>query len=286
MSRFIVFFSSFLVATGLAAQNYHVLYGFKIGQPILAVKAELGEPTQVHPFEDGYKAYIYQMKGMNVIFEADNKRPDLIWSIQMEGEANPTDRGLGPVNLGDSAEAVKKALGKPDVEKESVDLITRKPMPGISVIQYMESRNVSMETTKGRITSIKIVFKPVKQEKRGEADLSNFLKMVSAEDRTGVCNHLSIAFAAFTKSKGFTFQKSCVASLLPGGDLSEFFFGRSGLKSVAPSSCAQGGLRVHETLGAGPVFKCKRKNAEPIELFFVMSFDGWTLGQLVDPSAD
>ncbi len=281
-----LFLIALLSAPALAAQNFHVLYGFKIGQPILAVKAELGEPTKVHAFEDGFKAYIYQLKGQNVIFETDNKRPDLVWSVQLAGDANTAERGLGPVNLGDTAEAVKKALGKPDSEKDSIDGVTKKPVPGLRVLDYFESRNVSLETEKGKVASIKIVFKPIRQEKRGEADLPSFLKAVNAEDRPGLCNRLSIAFAAFTKSKGVTFQKSCTAALAPGGDLADFFYGAGGLKGIKGDACSQGALRVHETLGPGPVFRCKRPNKEPLELFFVMSYDGWTLGQLVDPSRD
>src|SRR5947207_3301555 len=89
------------------AADYFTLYGYKIGQELKFAKQRLGEPDKAFPFPDGWKAYAYRKDGHNVILETDNTRPDLIASIQIEGERNPPNMGLDGIDLGSDA---KKAI--------------------------------------------------------------------------------------------------------------------------------------------------------------------------------
>ena len=150
-------FALLFQATVLQAKEfkeYYVLYGVKIGQRLDHVKRKFGKPGRVVKFQDGWVAYVYQLKGHNVIFETRPNRPDEIVSIQLTGYHNPPNKGLGDINLGDNAKVLQR-LGKPAHSKPAIDLRTKQAVPNTFIYYY--GKGLSIEVRDNKIFSIKIL---------------------------------------------------------------------------------------------------------------------------------
>jgi hypothetical protein len=52
---------------------------------MMNVVEELGKPSKVHKFPDGFIAVVYFKENYNLIFEANPTRNDMIWAIQVSG---------------------------------------------------------------------------------------------------------------------------------------------------------------------------------------------------------
>jgi len=245
------------------AGNYYTLYGFKIGQELKVAKRQFGEPDKVIPFEDGWKAYAYRREGHSVIFETDNTRPDLIISVQIEGEKNPQNMGLDGVDLGSDAKKAIEKLGNPSQRKQSVDLKTKKIVPNTYVNYY--GNNFSFEEKENKGTSIKIVFGgPAQAGDRPNFDA--FLRDVKARNYYRIAESISSSFSLV--------QGSIVEQITGKTPLNTFLFGKDGVESLSSKDIADVNLRVVDnTSGFAYKFKGKPIN----ELYFVRSFEGWVL---------
>lgn len=258
------------------ADNFYTLYGIKIGQKISTVKQSFGKPDKVIRFEDGWKAYAYFRKGHNVIFEANQSRPDLVISIQVEGNKNPKGMGVDYINLGSNAKKIIKKLGKPSKRQASKDLFTKKVVPNTFINFY--GNNLSFEEKNNKITSIKINFDAVRNYSTAP-DFDAFLKNIKSKSYYKVAESLSTSMTL----KGKKAIKMPIISQVTGKSaLNTFLFGKDGLISITSKDIADVNLRIisadreKHTLGStGSVFKFKNKKIK--ELYFVKSFEGWVL---------
>jgi hypothetical protein len=245
------------------AGNYYTLYGFKIGQELKFAKQQFGEPDKIIPFEDGWKAYAYRREGHSVIFEADNTRPDLIISVQIEGEKNPPNMGLDGVDLGSDARKAIEKLGNPSQRKQSEDLKTKKAIPNTYINYY--GNNFSFEEKENKVTSIKIVFGGPTQT-GDRPDFDAFLRDVKAKNYYRIAEKISSNFSLV--------QGSIVEQITGKTALNAFLFGKDGVESLSSKDIADVNLRVADDT-SGFVYKFKEKSIG--ELYFVRSFEGWVL---------
>lgn len=264
------------ISSAIYADNFYTLYGIKIGQKISVVKQHFGKPDKVINFEDGWKAYAYFRKGHNVIFEANQSRPDLVISIQMEGNENPKGMGVDYINLGDNAKKIIKKLGKPSKRQVAKDLFTKKVIPNTFINFY--GNNLSFEEKNNKITSIKINFDAVRNYST-TPDFDAFLKNIKSRNYYKISESLSTSMTL----KGKKAIKSPIISQVTGKSaLNTFLFGKDGLMSITPKDISDVNLRViaadreKNTPGStGSVFKFKNKKIN--ELYFVKSYEGWVL---------
>jgi hypothetical protein len=256
-----------------AAADSHVLYGFKLGQEVRLVKAALGEPAKVIPFDDGWKAYVYPRKDHVVVFEADQTRPDVVISIQLEGKQNPSGMGLDGVDLGTDAKAAAARLGRETAREPATDEVTRQPIPGTFIHRFGDP--LSFEEKDGKVTSIKVIF-TAPSEAPAAPDLAAFLRDVKERKLFRVAEAVSSDLTV----GGERAVKGPILGQLSGKTaLSAFLFGKDGVASLSAPQ-AEADLRViggedGKPGRSGPVFKFKGKKVH--ELFFVRSFEGWVL---------
>jgi len=268
----------YLAVFGLesSAANYYTLYGHKIGQELKFVKQRLGEPDKVFPFEDGWKAYAYRRDGHSVIFETDKTRPDLIISIQIEGDRNPPNMGLDGIDLGSDAKQAIEKLGPPTERKQSKDLDTKKPIPNTYTNHYGNS--FSFEEKNGKVTSIKVVFGgPNKTSDRPDFDA--FLRNVKSKNYYRLAESISSGVTIRGKR---AIQGPIINEMTEQTELNVFLFGKNGLGTLMPKDVADVNLRViaedrEKGLPGSSGFVYKFKNKPINELYFVRSFEGWVL---------
>ncbi len=265
-----------IVSIECSAANYYTLYGYKIGQELKIAKQRLGEPDKIAPFQDGWKAYAYRRDGHNIIFETDNTRPDLIVSIQVEGNQNPPNMGLDGIDLGSDAKKATEKLGPPTQRKMAEDLDTKKAIPKTYINYYGNS--LSFEEKDNKVTSIKIVFGgPAKASDRPDFDA--FLQNVKARNYYRIAETIS---SGMTLNGKMVIQGPVIEQIVGKTELNAFLFGKDGVEAVTPKDIADVNLRViaadrekRISGSSGYVYKLRGK---PItELYFVRSFEGWVL---------
>jgi hypothetical protein len=255
-----------------SAADYHTLYGFKLGQELRLAQDHLGEPAKVIPFEDGWKAYVFVREKHVVIFETDETRPDVIISIQLEGERNPAGLGLDGIDLGSSAAKALEKLGTPTARKQAVDEVTHEDVPGTFVSFF--GRGLSVEEKDGKVSSVKILFAGPSAA-TDTADLEAFLRAVKEKDLYRLAESIS---SDLTLAGEKAIRGPIIGALQGKTDLHAFLFGKGGVGSLRAKD-AEANLRLTEEADgrrvSGAVFKFK--GAKVRELFFVRSFEGWVL---------
>jgi hypothetical protein len=259
-----------------SAGNYYTLYGYKIGQELRLAKQRLGEPGKVFSFPDGWKAYAYLRDGHNVIFETDNTRPDLIMSIQLEGERNPSNMGLDGIDLGSDAKRAMQKLGPPTQRKQAEDLDSKKPIPNTFINHY--GKSFSFEEKNNKVTSIKVIFGGA-VETKALPDIDVFLGNIKAKNFYRLAESISSDLTVRGKKM---IGGPIVNQISERTELHAFLFGKGGLGELASKDVADANLRViaadraKGTPGStGVVYKVKDKQVH--ELYFVQSFEGWVL---------
>jgi hypothetical protein len=270
----LLFFSFYSVSY---AEDIFVLYGFKIGQKSSIPVRQFGNPIQTYKFEDGFSYNVFKMKDHVVVFESDNTRPDLIWSIQIQGESNPQYLGLNGINLGDKVSEVIKVFGKPDKIEEATDEKTKKPIKNIDYYSYDESSNFSIEVTDKIVTSIKISFKGPNKTKDPIIDFNKFLSTVRSNDLNKISNYIDPDFELRNKET-FLIDTSVIEALNRSKEINSIFFNSDyGIITITDKDIAEASMRVQTNPdSAGYVFKIK-KNKMRYELYFEKSYEGWVL---------
>lgn len=270
MKSIVVFWG--LLFTGLSidclAADFFTLYGYKIGQPLNFAKQRLGEPDKVLPYPDGWKAHAYLRDGHNIIFETDNTRPDLIISIQIEGELNPPNMGVEGIDLGSDAKKVAEKLGTPTERKPADNASTNTPVPDTYINFY--GNGFSFEEKNSKVSSIKVIFAgPAKSGDRPDFDA--FLQNIKSKNYYRVAESIS---SEFTLNGKKIVNGPIVNEITEKTELNTFLFGKNGIGTLTSKDVADVNLRV--AVGStGFVYKFKDKQVH--ELYFVRSFEGWVL---------
>lgn len=280
MSILIAAFGIAASPSGSVRSTYNVLYGYKIGQTLQNVRAELGKEDSIHKFPDGHKAYIYRRSDHVVVFQVDPGQPDRIWSIMVQGIANPADRGLDGVDLGMKESEVLARLGPPDSKRTARDGLTGKEAPGIFYWNYFDSSNFSLEFADGKLRSIKNIYRP-ETTFPPEPDLAKWVERLKQKNFARVCNALRVDAVFVLNGKSFSPIGSCLEFVRKEGPVRSVLFGPGGLGAGKVQDCRQVSLRVLAEGGAGPVIHCTI-NKQRYELLFVRSFEGWVLLTLSD----
>ncbi len=280
MKRIIVFsllMASIFFYIDAHAKKQFVLYGFKIGQKSSAPIKQFGKPYKTHKFKDGFSYIAYSMKDHAVIFESDNTRPDLIWGIQLEGKSNPSSLGLNGVNLGDPISKAVSVFGKPNSITGAIDESTGKPMKGIEYYSYMKKDNFSIESTNGKVTSIKVLFNGPSAVKEASIDFKKFVKDVRGKNMDKICEYISPDFVLH-KDKPGSISTSIFDVLINNKDVNDIFFNKKyGISEIKESDIAGSAMRVQTDPNmVGYVYKIK-KNDREYDLVFIKSFEGWVL---------
>lgn len=259
------------------AEKIFVLYGFKIGQKSSIPVKQFGKPVQTQKFEDGFSYNVFKMKDHIVVFESDNTRPDLIWSIQIQGESNPQFLGLNEINLGDKISDVIKVFGKPDKIQEAIDEQTKKPIKNIEYYSYNESSNFSIEATDKIVTSIKITFNGPNYTKDSTVDINKFLSTVRSNDLNKISRYIDPDFQLHYK-KNHSITTSIIDALSNSKEIKDIFFNTEyGIISIIDKDIFESAMRVQTNpKSVGYVFKIK-KNKMEYELYFQKSYEGWVL---------
>jgi hypothetical protein len=256
------------------------LYGFKIGQNINAMKKELGKPHDVYKFEDGFVAYIYQFKGYNVIFETDKSRPDIIYSIQIQGKTNPDGLGLDSVNLGDTFDKAVKALGKADTRNNAIDSITKKEMKDTVYYDYNKTGNYSYESVGNTISSIKIAFNGINSVNEDAfAAYSKFISAVKTKNYYAISNYLTASTVVYWNGE-YKIDTSVFGYLQKNKSVNNAFFNaRDGIMSFEKSNLKESALRLMDNGLKGMVFKITKDKVN-YEIFFIKTFEGWVISYI------
>lgn len=247
------------------AGNYYTLYGYKIGQELQFAKQQFGEPNKVFSFEDGWKAYAYRRDGHSVIFQTDNTRPDLIISVQIEGERNPPNMGLDGIDLGSEAKKALEKLGTPSQRKQAEDLKTKKAIPNTYINYY--GNNYSFEEREGKVTSIKIIYGGPAQAS-DNPDFDAFLQNVKSK------NYYRIAESISSNLNFSRIEGPIIEQITGNTALNALLFGKDGIISLSSKDISEVNLRMADNT-VGFVYKFKGKAIH--ELYFVRSFEGWVL---------
>lgn len=262
------------------SEKKFMLYGFRIGQTVDTVTNELGVTKDIMNLEDGFTIYIYKFKGYNVYFESDVKRPDLIWSIQIQGYSNSQYYGLDDINLGDDIEEAIKTLGEPDSVQKAIDEITKKEVEGVSYYDYYKSGNFSFETLSNKITSIKLVFNgPVEKEDPDKA-VKNFLSAIKDKNYYQIASFFSPESKIYWGQKEYSFNTSILEKLMKNSEISNIIFDtENGVACIDEKDIVQPEFRLVADAASGPVYKIE-KNYNRFEIFIVQSFSGWVISEL------
>jgi hypothetical protein len=263
------------VGAGASDGYYSVLYGFKLGQPIANAIEVLGEPAQIQPFPDGWKAYVFPLQGHNLVFEANVSRPDLIFSIQIEGSGNPQGLGLGAVNLGDPLDVTLGILGQPDRQQPAMDALTQQPVEGAATNFY--GRGMSFDQRDGVVTSIKIIYGgPAALEPI--PNIERFFTRLRNHDYYGLAEMIATDMTIAGRP---AVVGSMLGSIAVDSPLHELLYGQRGLASMSTENDAGGGPRTYEDGRAG--FAIQLVDRSVAELVFTRSFEGWVLWQANPP---
>lgn len=266
-----------LFSSNVNAEKIFVLYGFKIGQKSSIPLKQFGKPFKADKFEDGYGYTAFKMKDHVVVFESDNTRPDLIWSIQIQGKSNPPFLGLKEINLGDDISKVIKIFGKPDDIREAFDEITKKSVKDIEYYSYDETGNFSVEATNKIVTSIKISFNGPVEIKENQIDIDKFLAAVRSKDFNKISHFIDTDFE-FHQKKNYSINTSITNALENSKEINNIFFNPEyGIISIEKKDIVTSVFRFQvDPNSIGYVYKIKRDKVE-YELCFYKNYDGWVL---------
>ena len=255
---------------------FFTLYGFKLGQNIEVVVNELGKPSKIVEFKDGWKAYVYFLDKHNVVFETDNSGSKNIMSIQLSGNEQPAGRGLDAINLGDDAQAVVAILGVPTLISDAVDLATQEPLEKTKI--YFYGYYLSIEEANKKINSIKITY-TTPLDADNYPDFEKLVQYAKDENLYKLQEYISIYLMINGKT---IISHSLLYELENNQDLHELVFGSSGLKTLTHDNIKNITLRLNiEDIDkkypatTGYVYQLEHDYIS--ELYFARSYEGWVL---------
>lgn len=255
-----------------AAADHHMLYGYKLGQPLALAKARLGKPFREVPFDDGWKAWVFKGDGHFVIFETNPSWPDVIASIQIEGTRNPKGLGLDRIDLGSDTRAAIARLGPPSERTSARDGVSKGDVARTVLLAFGDG--LSIEERDGKVASIKVLASRPAKPATGP-DVHAFLRALKARDLYRVAEWLSPDLEV----DGHKVVNGPMLGELTGDTaLRRFLFGKSGLADLKPEDITDRHLHVElkDERGTGVV-----AGDEVViggrELLFVYSSEGWVL---------
>ena len=267
---------SLSITTLSFSKKLFVLYGFKLGQKIHCVKSQFGKPVKVHKFKDGFKSYVYKFKNHYVVFTSDNRRPDIIWGIQLTGKNNKKHYGFKNINLGDHVKKLIKTFDRPSLKRTAIDEISKKKLKKIVYYSYYKNGNYSFEIKNNYISSIKLNFMgpEITSEKLTAIEFINFIKK---RNFYSLCSNISIDFKIFRSNKIYKIKKSILKTLLYENIFKHVFFNKkTGLVSLSKKDIKTVNLRFQDDGTTGLVYKFFKNNLK-FELFFSKSYEGTVL---------
>lgn len=258
-----------------------MMYGIKLGQKRNLVSEIYGKPFKSHTFEDGYSYDAFKLDEHILVVESENKRPDLVWAIQIQGNKNPKYFGLNEINLGDSAEKVTSIFGKPDEVRNAYDEQTKEELKNIQYYSYDTSRNFSIEVQNQKVTSIKLSF-------NGTASVTDTLeipstfKILQSKNLYQISLLLDQNFILKEKDqKEYKISGNPIVVLNSKNEISNrFFYLPNSLANLSPKDILETlDLKNDNQFVFGKYLKFK-KGDETIHLFFLKSYEGWTLKEM------
>jgi hypothetical protein len=253
-----------------SANEYFTLDGYKIGQSIAMARQQLGKPVQEHQFEDGWKIYSFKRPGYYVHFETMPSNPDAIASIQIEGLTNPPHRGLDGVNLGDSAKAALKQLGKPVQTKDAEDLSTGEKVESTQIHFY---QGYSFEEHEGKVSSIKVIYEKPKKA-LPVPDYHRFFQALENKDYYQLAELISSS----VQKDGKPLVTTPMVDALEEGALHDALYDKHDNPRVKEKAVSDMAMRFEAGKGAGHVARFKQG---PIhELVFYPTFEGMVLTEI------
>jgi hypothetical protein len=278
MSLIWVFVLLLLVSNVVFAEKLYVLYGFKIGQKISTIEAQLGKPSQVIYYEDGFVAYIYKMADYYVVFEASPSNLDSIWSIQIGGKRNPQKMGLRDINLGDSFEKMIKIFGEPDEKENARDEYTGKTLDDTIYYSYNNNGNYSIEVTNNQISSIKVAYEEGKSTK-DIPDLNAIIDALASKDYYKICSILAPNLE-IVDSQTLSFSKSIYDSILNDNKINDVLFNpQYGLCAIKENNFLES--HIHLAMGGPSGFEYNIKiDKVHYQLLLTEEYDGWVIRRI------
>ncbi|TGM37863.1 hypothetical protein [Leptospira biflexa] len=265
-----------------------MMYGIKLGQKRSLVSEIYGKPFKSHTFEDGYSYDAFKLDEHILVVESENKRPDLVWAIQIQGNKNPKHFGLNDINLGDEVQKVISTFGKPDEIRSAYDEQTKEELKQIQYYSYDTSRNFSIEVQNQKVTSIKLSFK-------GTAVVSDSLeipstfKILQGNDLYQISQLLDQNFVLKEKDKKeYKIVGNPITFLSSKNEITNRFFHQpNSLANLNPKEIIESlDLKNEKQFIFGKYLKFKI-GEETIHLFFLKSYEGWTLKEMnIENSVD
>ncbi|TGK49488.1 hypothetical protein [Leptospira bouyouniensis] len=258
-----------------------MMYGIKLGQKRNLVSEIYGKSFKSHTFEDGYSYDAFKLDEHILVVESENKRPDLVWAIQIQGNKNPKFFGLNEINLGDNAEKVISTFGKPDEIRNAYDEQTKEELKNIQYYSYDTSRNFSFEVQNQKVTSIKLSFKGIASV-ADTLEITSTFKILQSKNLYQIALLLDQNFILKEKDqKEFKITENPVVVLHTKNEISNRFFNLpNSLANLSPNDILESlDLKNDNQFVFGKYLKFK-KGDETIHLFFLKSYEGWTLKEI------
>lgn len=267
-----------LVSNVVFAEKLYVLYGFKLGQKISTIEAELGKPFKVIDYEDGFVAYIYKMNDHYVVFEAAPSNLDLIWSIQIGGTHNPQNLGLRDINLSDSFEKMNKILGKPDEKENARDEKTGKIIDNTIYYSYNKSGNFSIEVNNNQISSIKITYEEGKSQKDAP-DLNTIIGALTSKDYYKICSVIAPNFE-IVDSQTLSFSTSIYDSIQNDKKINDVLLNpQYGICAIKDNNILESHIHLSMSGPSGMEYDIKIDKIH-YQLLLTQEYEGWEIRKI------
>ncbi|TGL60667.1 hypothetical protein EHQ64_12635 [Leptospira sarikeiensis] len=259
------------------AKNYYSLYGIRIDQSLKHTQAELGDPSKVHSFEDGYQAFFFKKDGHILVLETEPFQPDRIWSIQIEGANVPVERGLNGVIPGDTRAKVIEVFGPPEKERKATNSLDNKEIPGTSLMTYYENGNFSFEIKNDKVSSIKIVLRLEKDPKE-LPDPMDFISVLKTKNESEMIR-LMAGDPVFSQDGKSFYPQESMLSFLRKKETVDFLFGKEGVSELTGRDLFNSNMRFFENGPFGWAIRYT-KNRKVFEFVYVKLYEEWVLWEI------
>ncbi|MFO1526961.1 MAG: hypothetical protein U1F16_13420 [Turneriella sp.] len=259
----------------LSARHYYVLGGFKIGQKLSDVKVGFPKMKKLHQYPDGVEVFGFMNGEVQVLLETHPRLPDLVWSIQISGTANPTHYGLENTNLGLPVSELIRRFGKPLETKEGFHEILKKPFKAYHY--YSADNNFSFEAIDDRVNSIKIMLSAEPQADL--PDWSAFLTAVREKNYYRIAEMTDPDCILELNGKKAPIQGALVEVLQKNPIYIKLLFdNKTGLASLKDSDLKNGVMRMFESGRSGMVVFAHGNVKK--EIVFIRGLTGFGLWEL------
>ena len=259
----------------LSARHYYVLGGFKIGQKLSDVKAGFPKMKKLHQYPDGVEVFGFMNGEVQVLLETHPRLPELVWSIQISGNANPAHYGLDNTNLGLPVSELIRRFGKPQDMKEGFHEILKKPFKAYHY--YSDESNFSFEAIDDKVNSIKILLNA--EPKADLPDWGAFLTAVREKNYYRVAEMTDPDCILELNGKKAPIQGALVEVLQKNAIYAKLLFDtKTGLASLKDSDLKDGVMRMFDSGRSGMVVFAHGNVKK--EIVFIRGLTGFGLWEL------